>query len=132
MEGFKDRISSAYVSGSVRKHRGLTVDASNTDANTLVFKEANAGEQVVAVAKEASAAGSETVLAVFLGDLVTWTSDGSGTSISELDPLKVDADGKVVKADADHDKACGIAITPSSADGDEIWVMVTSWTLMVA
>lgn len=132
MDGFQDRIGSAYVSAAVRQHRGLKVDASDTDANTIVLKEADANEQVVAISKAASTAGSETIPVVWLGDLVKVTSDGSDPNIAEGDPVKTDADGQAVQADSDHDKAFGIAITPSSADGDVIWVMVTSWTLMVA
>lgn len=132
MDGFQDRIGSAYVSAQVRQHRGLKVDASNTDANTIVLKEADANEQVVAISKAASSSGSETIPVVWIGDLVKVTSDGSGTGITEGDPVKTDADGQAVKATADHEKAFGIAITPSSADGDVIWVLVTTWTLMVS
>ena len=67
--------------------------------------------------------------------ITRWVSDGSSTAIAAGDYVRTDASGKAVKcptATEEHNRAAGIALSASSADGTIIDVFLTPGVMVTS
>lgn len=94
--------------------------------NTSIQRCNTAGELVLGVCQEPTdptkvSTGKVTVDVRILGI----SRCLAGGAITRFTPVTVDVNGRVVAAGAAGTRACGIALTPASANGDQVDVLLT-------
>lgn len=119
---------------SAAKFRILTGDTTDTTNNLLVLKLAT-GETTrpIGVLQVATTAADERQTVRFMG-ISKVTVNGSGNAIDVNDMIVASSGGKGVKSttpDATDQYPVGIAMAPSTADNDEIDVLLTPGALIV-
>lgn len=129
MDGYLERICGMKISETATAKDLLTVDSTNTTITDIVLKKAGAGELVVGILQEDCETANDHCLVVLMGPAIKVTADGSGASIVVGNRLKSDASAHAVQAATNLDEYFAVALSPCTADGDEIWAMLSNGTL---